>query len=224
MKEENEMSKLTSIMLVDDHSLLRSGLKLLLQKKPFIKIVGEASDGYEALPMYEDLKPDLLILDISMPKLDGIQVLKKIKQRHEDSKIIVLTMHEDKDYVTLAIQAGADGYIPKAAVDEELYTAIESILNGHPYLRPTELSSVFDQIKTKDDPHNPYTLLSPRERQVLKFISNGYTLTEISKKLMISIKTVDTHKTRLMNKLNLNRKSELVKYALKHNLNNIETD
>ncbi|MBO0995995.1 response regulator [Bacillus sp. SD088] len=215
------MRQTTSIMLVDDHSLLRSGLKLLLQKKPFIKIVGEASDGHEALRMYEDLKPDLLILDISMPKLDGIQVLKKIKKRHENSKVIVLTMHEDKEYVTLAIQAGADGYIPKAAVDEELYTAIDSILKGHPYLRPTELSSVFDQIKAKDDPKNPYTLLSPRERQVLKFISNGYTLTEISNELMISIKTVDTHKTRLMNKLDVNRKSELVKYATKYNLKDI---
>lgn len=221
MKGESGMRQTTSIMLVDDHSLLRSGLKLLLQKKPFIKIVGEASDGHEALRMYEDLKPDLLILDISMPKLDGIQVLKKIKQQYENSKVIVLTMHEDKEYVTLAIQAGADGYIPKAAVDEELYTAIDSILKGHPYLRPTELSSVFDQIKAKDDPKNPYTLLSPRERQVLKLISNGYTLTEISNELMISIKTVDTHKTRMMNKLDLNRKSELVKYAMKYNLKDI---
>ncbi|QOT00194.1 response regulator transcription factor [Brevibacterium sp. JNUCC-42] len=218
------MEQTIQIMLADDHSLLRSGLKLLLQKKPFLKVVGEAADGVEALRLYENLRPHILLLDISLPRLDGIQVLREIKLRHEQAKVIVLTMHEDEDYITSIMHAGASGYVPKAAVDEELYTAIDTVMNGYVYLRPKEtqtlISSMFKKTSKEAESRNPYVILSPREREVLRFIARGYSLVETAQALTVSIKTVDTHKTRIMNKLNVSRKSELVEYAMKYQLIN----
>ncbi|MGG0753232.1 MULTISPECIES: response regulator [Brevibacillus] len=220
------MEQTVQIMLVDDHSLLRSGLKLLLHKKPSLKVVGEAADGVEAIRLYEDIRPHILILDISMPRLDGIQVLREIKMRHEQAKVIVLTMHEDEDYITSIMHAGASGYVPKAAVDEELYTAIDTVMNGYVYLRPKEtqtlISSILKRTPSETDSRNPYVILSPREREVLRFLVRGYSLVETAQELMLSIKTVDTHKTRIMNKLNVSRKRELVEYAMKYNLLNDE--
>lgn len=212
------MEKKISIMLADDHALFTAGLKLLLKKRPSIQVVGEASNGQDALELFDTLMPDILILDISMPRLDGIKVLTEIKSRHIQAKIIILTMHEDDDYISLVMQAGASGYIPKAAVDEELYTAIDTVIAGHTYLRPNELGLVLNRIKSEADTHNPFVTLSPREREVLKFLAKGFTLTETAEELIISIKTVDTHKTRIMNKLNLSRRYELVEYAMKYNL------
>ncbi|HDX9589880.1 TPA: response regulator transcription factor [Bacillus pseudomycoides] len=215
------MKKTISIMLVDDHALIRSGLKLLLQKRTSLKVVGEASDGLEALQLYDILKPDILILDISLPRLDGIQVLKEIKLRYEQAKVIALTMHEDEDYITLIMNAGASGYVPKAAVDEELYTAIDSVMDGYLYLRPKEISTMLKRVQNETESRNPYVILSPREREVLQYLVKGFSLSEIAQELTISIKTVDTHKTRMLNKLNLSKKSELVQYAIKYNLINM---
>ncbi|AIK40470.1 bacterial regulatory s, luxR family protein [Bacillus pseudomycoides] len=201
---------------------MRSGLKLLLQKRPSLKVVGEASDGLEALRLYDILRPDILILDISLPRLDGIQVLTEIKLRYEQAKVIVLTMHEDEDYVTLIMNAGASGYVPKAAVDEELYTAIDSVMDGYLYLRPKEISTMLKRLQNETESRNPYVILSPREREVLQFLVKGFSLSEIAQELTISIKTVDTHKTRMLNKLNLSKKSELVQYAIKYNLINMK--
>ncbi|MFD3450268.1 response regulator [Microbacteriaceae bacterium 4G12] len=215
------MEKTISIMLVDDHALMRAGLKLLLQKRPSLKVVGEASDGLEALRLYDNLRPDILILDISLPRVDGIQVLTEIKLRYEQAKVIVLTMHEDEDYITSIMNAGASGYVPKAAVDEELYNAIDSVMDGYIYLRPKEISTMLKKMQHETDSRNPYVILSPREREVLQFLVQGFSLSEIAGELTISIKTVDTHKTRMLNKLNLSKKSELVQYAIKYNLINM---
>ncbi|ENQ3107153.1 DNA-binding response regulator, NarL/FixJ family, contains REC and HTH domains [Bacillus sp. 491mf] len=212
------MEKTISIMLVDDHALMRAGLKLLLQKRPSLKVVGEAADGFEALRLYDNLRPDILILDISLPRIDGIQVLTEIKLRYEQAKVIVLTMHEDEDYITSIMNAGASGYVPKAAVDEELYNAIDSVMDGYIYLRPKEISTMLKKMQNETDSRNPYVILSPREREVLKFLVQGFSMSEIAGELTISIKTVDTHKTRMLNKLNLSKKSELVQYAIKYNL------
>ncbi|PDY43818.1 response regulator [Bacillus pseudomycoides] len=215
------MEKTINIMLVDDHALMRAGLKLLLQKRPSLKVVGEASDGFEALRLYDNLRPDILILDISLPRVDGIQVLTEVKLRYEQAKVIVLTMHEDEDYITLIMNAGASGYVPKAAVDEELYNAIDSVMDGYIYLRPKEISTMLKKMQNETDSRNPYVILSPREREVLQFLVHGFSLSEIARELTISIKTVDTHKTRMLNKLNLSKKSELVQYAIKYNLINM---
>jgi len=208
-------------MLVDDHALMRAGLKLLLQKRPSLKVVGEASDGLEALQLYGILRPDILILDISLPRMDGIQVLTEVKLRYEQAKVIVLTMHEDEDYITSIMNAGASGYVPKAAVDEELYNAIDSVMDGYIYLRPKEISTMLKKMQNETDSRNPYVILSPREREVLQLLVQGFSLSEIARELTISIKTVDTHKTRMLNKLNLSKKSELVQYAIKYNLINM---
>lgn len=212
------MEKTISIMLVDDHALMRAGLKLLLQKRPSLKVIGEASDGFEALRLYDNLRPDILILDISLPRKDGIQVLTEVKLRYEQAKVIVLTMHEDEDYITSIMNAGASGYVPKAAVDEELYNAIDSVMDGYIYLRPKEISTMLKKMQNETDSRNPYVILSPREREVLQLLVQGFSMSEIAGELTISIKTVDTHKTRMLNKLNLSKKSELVQYAIKYNL------
>ncbi|HDX9576897.1 TPA: response regulator transcription factor [Bacillus pseudomycoides] len=215
------MEKTISIMLVDDHALMRAGLKLLLQKRPSLKVVGEASDGFEALRLYDNLRPDILILDISLPRVDGIQVLKEVKLRYKQAKVIVLTMHEDEDYITSIMNAGASGYVPKAAVDEELYNAIDSVMDGYIYLRPKEISTMLKKVQNETDSRNPYVILSPREREVLQLLVQGFSMSEIAGELTISIKTVDTHKTRMLNKLNFSKKSELVQYAIKYNLINM---
>lgn len=205
-------------MLVDDHAILISGLKLLLQKRNTYQVVGVADDGYKALELYDQLEPDILILDISLPGMDGLQVLKNIRARYEHAKVIVLTMYEDEEYVSLIMEAGASGYVPKVAVDEELYSAIDTVMDGYIYLRPKEMTSLMKNKQSEEKIHKMYSTLSHREQEVLQLIVKGYSLTEIAGELLISIKTVDTHKTRIFNKLNITKKSELVEFVFKHNL------
>ncbi|MGE7122524.1 response regulator [Peribacillus sp. NPDC046944] len=205
-------------MLVDDHAILISGLKLLLQKRTSYQIVGVADDGHKALELYDKLEPDILILDISLPGMDGLQVLNNIRARYEHAKVIVLTMYEDEEYVSLIMGAGASGYVPKVAVDEELYSAIDTVMDGYIYLRPKEMTSMIKNKQSEEKIHKMYSTISPREKEVLQLIVKGHSLTEIAGELLISIKTVDTHKTRIFNKLNITKKSELVEFVFKHNL------
>lgn len=170
-------------------------------------MVGVADDGYKAIELYNELKPDILILDISLPGMDGLQVLKNIKAQHEHAKVIILTMYEDEEYVSLIMNAGASGYVPKVAVDEELYSAIETVMDGYIYLRPKEMTSMMKNKQKEENVHKMYSTLSLREREVLQLIVKGYSLTEIAGELLISIKTVDTHKTRIFNKLNISKKA-----------------
>lgn len=216
------MTDTIRIMLADDHALLRAGLKLLLQKKPQYEVVGEAADGLETIRLYEQLQPDILILDITLPLLDGMECLQEIKARNPQAKIIVVTMHEDEEYIKKIVQGGAAGYVPKSAVDQELFHAIDTVLQGYTYLRPQEtevlLRKLLDKPVEEADPQSPYALFSVREREVLRLLVRGYSLGEIAEELALSIKTVDTYKTRIMNKLQATRKSELVTYALKYKL------
>lgn len=221
--ERDSKGKIT-IMLVDDHAILISGLKLLLQKRTSYQVVGVSDDGYKALELYDKLEPDILILDISLPGMDGLQVLKSIRARYEHAKVIVLTMYEDEEYVSLIMEAGASGYVPKVAVDEELYSAIDIVMDGYIYLRPKEMTSMLKNKQSEEKFHKMYSTLSPREQEILQLIVKGHSLTEIAGKLLISIKTVDTHKTRIFNKLNLTKKSELVEFVIKHNLIDISSD
>ena len=215
---QQNFKKDISIMLVDDHAILISGLKLLLQKRTYYHVVGVADDGYKAIELYNELAPDILILDISLPGMDGLQVLKNIKAQHEHAKVIILTMFEDEEYVSLIMNAGASGYVPKVAVDEELYSAIDTVMDGYIYLRPKEMTSMMKNKQKEENIHKMYAALSVREQEVVQLIVKGYSLTEIAGELLISIKTVDTHKTRIFNKLNISKKSELVKFVMKHNL------
>lgn len=216
------MQQKIRIMLADDHALLRAGLKLLLQKNPLMEVVGEAADGIETVKLYEQLMPDLLILDITLPLMDGIECLKEIKARTPQARILVVTMHEDEEYIKKIIHSGASGYVPKSAVDQELFTAINTVMQGYTYLRPQEtqlfLRGFYNKTEDESDPQSPYQLFSVREREVLRLLVRGHSLSEIGEEINLSVKTVDTYKSRIMTKLNANRKSELVTYALKYKL------
>lgn len=213
----------TRILLADDHRLLRSGLKLLLQREPGLDVVGEASDGVQTLKLYFQIKPDLLILDLSMPNMDGLDCLNELKRRDPEARVIVLTMHEDPSYLRKAMKAGAAGFVNKGAVDTELFKAIHSVNRGEIFLShqhsQTLLTSLLKPIdQDTPDPHAPDLLLSPREKEVLVLLVHCYSLGEIAEKLAISVKTVDTYKVRLMEKLNVEKRSQLVGYALKYGL------
>ena len=216
------MKQKLNVLLADDHKLLRAGLKLLLQRNPDLTVVGEAADGEQTLQLFQQLEPDLLLLDLSMPKMDGLDCLREIKSRWPEAKVIVLTMHEDENYIKQAMQAGAAAYVHKSAADTDLFKAIDAVQAGQLYLSQQD-SNLLLHVLLKQDPapvdnQAPYVLLSPRERDVLRLIAHGYSMAEVAEKLSLSIKTVDTYKTRLMEKLGTTRKSELVSYALKYGL------
>lgn len=210
------------IILADDHALLRSGLRLLLQSDPSIEIVGEASDGLSLLHVLETKVADVIILDLSMPNMDGIQCIKEIKSRGYKSKIVVLTMHEDENYIVKVMHAGAMAYVQKGAVDTEIFEAIRNVQANKTYISREAaqviLSALLSGKEYNPSPDDPYVLLSPREREVVKFLAKGYSLIEIGETLSLSAKTIETYKNRIMEKLNFTKKREIVDYALKHRL------
>lgn len=216
------MKQKLTVLLADDHKLLRSGLKLLLQRNPDLLVVGEAADGEETLRLFEQLEPDILLLDLSMPNMDGMECLREIKSRRPDAKVIILTMHEDENYIRQAMQAGASAYVQKSAADTDLFKAIEAVQAGELYLSQQDSKLLLHVLLNREqetvDKQAPYVLLSPREREVLRLIAHGYSLAEVAERLSLSIKTVDTYKVRLMEKLAATKKSELVSYALKYGL------
>ena len=216
------MKQKLTVLLADDHKLLRSGLKLLLQRNPDLLVVGEAAYGEETLRLFGQLEPDILLLDLSMPNMDGMECLREIKSRRPDAKVIVLTMHEDENYIRQAMQAGASAYVQKSAADTDLFKAIEAVQAGELYLSQQDSKLLLHVLLSREqetvDKQAPYVLLSPREREVLRLIAHGYSLAEVAERLSLSIKTVDTYKVRLMEKLAATKKSELVSYALKYGL------
>lgn len=216
------MKQKLKVLLADDHKLLRSGLKLLLQRNPGMQVVGEAADGEQTIQLFEQLQPDILLLDLSMPAMDGIECLKEIKSRYPEAKVIVVTMHEDENYIKRAMEAGASAYVPKSAADTDLLKAIEAVQAGGIYLSQQDSNLLLHVLLHREqetiDKKAPYVLLSPREREVLRLVAHGYSLAEVAEKLSLSIRTVDTYKIRLMDKLKATKKSELVSYALKYGL------
>ncbi|WP_231038670.1 response regulator [Pectinatus haikarae] len=207
------------IILADDHAILRAGLKLLLEAEEDIEIVGEACDGKDLMQKLLLIKADLIILDLSMPKINGIDILKwlKTEKNYEHIHILVLTMHTEEEYIREALAAGADGYVEKSAFDTELLTALHTVMNGNVYLSNKNAISILNTMIKKDN-DDPYSLLSKRELEVLRYLARGYSLAEIGEQLYLSLKTIDTYKTRIFTKLDINKKSELVDYALRYNL------
>lgn len=209
------------IILADDHAILRTGLKLLLNNEPDFAVVGEAADGEQLLRLLESERAHVVILDLSMPVMGGLECIREIKSQDLTVKILVLTMHETDEYLLAAMQAGAMGYVEKNAVDTELFEAVRAVAQGQRYLNSDKaavlLNSLLDEPR-KADAQDPYKLLTFREREVLRYMARGYSLSQIAQRLCISVKTVDTHKTRMMEKLNVTEKSELVEYALRHGL------
>jgi two-component system, NarL family, response regulator NreC len=210
------------ILLTDDQVLLRSGLKALLHCSPQFEVIGEAGDGNEALRMVEELSPDILILDLSMPGMSGVDCVKEIRSRNLPCRILVLTMYDDEEYIKEVMQAGADGYILKKCADTELIEGILKVHAGKKYLNETISQTLIDSLLRasgeKSNAQDPYIVLSTREREVLRFLAQGHTNSEIAQMLSLSAKTVDTYRSRIMTKLNLRKKSELVNYAIQHRL------
>ncbi|MBP8035960.1 MAG: response regulator transcription factor [Negativicutes bacterium] len=209
------------IALADDHHLIRSGLKLLLDSNETLSIVGEASDGASALLLVEQLQPDILLLDLAMPGMDGLECLRELQRRNLPTRVIVLTMFEDENYVLAAMSAGAQGYVQKSAIDTELFQAIENVAAGRLHLNEKSAKSLLSMllVERQQVVAPPMAaVLSPREQEVLRWYAHGFSLREIGEQLGLSVKTVDTYKTRIMEKLGFQKKSELIAYAAKQGL------
>ncbi|HZY45120.1 MAG TPA: response regulator transcription factor [Anaerolineae bacterium] len=206
------------ILLVDDHAVVRSGLRMLLENETDVEIVGEAATGREALALVDRLKPDMVIMDIGLPDITGIEATQKIKQTSPQVAVVALTIHEDEEYFFKMLQAGANGYVPKRAAPEELLTAIRIAAAGGVYLYPSLAKLlVRDYLSSDHDASKKDALgeLTDREREVLTHLADGADTQSIAEALSISPKTVARHRDNIMNKLNLHSRTELVKYAIR---------
>lgn len=215
------------IMLVDDHVVVRTGLRLLLEGQANLEVIGDAADGDEAIRIAQQLKPDVVLMDLSMPHgKDGLTATAELKKLLPDTSVLILTMHDDDEYLFRSIHAGASGYVLKSAPHEELLSAIESVAQGNAYLYPTAtkrlMNEYMDRLKNGGDGSDSYETLSEREREILAWIAKGYSNKEIAENLIISVKTVETHKAHLMEKLGLRTRPDLVKYAVKKGLLNFD--
>ena len=216
------------VVIADDHPMIRYGLMGVLRMHPQFIVVGEASSGDEAVRKALQEKPDVIILDINMPGMDGITAATQIKTQLPEIKILMMTVYTDEEYLKSSLAAGVSGYIIKKAADTELITALQTILEGESYIYPTLIPKLFmpgnnSKPTIEKERENSGKLLSDREKEVLRLISLGYTQKEIAEKLFISIKTVETHKARILEKLGVHKRSDLVRYALKYNMISDET-
>jgi two-component system response regulator NreC len=209
------------LVLADDHAVVRSGLRMLLQAQPDMEIVGEAESGTQALAQVRALQPDIILMDIQMPGMNGIEATRQIKEAFEATAVLALTMHEDDQYFFEMLHAGASGYLPKRAAPDELVRAIRTVSRGEVFLYPsmaTRLVQSYLGGEAGGDPAALVSDLTPREQEVLVQIAEGLTNPEIADRLVISVKTVDRHRENIMRKLNLHSRIDLVKYALRHGL------
>jgi len=208
------------VLVVDDHTIVRDGICALLELVGDIELVGEASNGSEALKKVKDLKPDIVLMDIAMPNISGLEATRKICQEFPETKVIALTQYDDKEFVFPVIEAGASGFISKVAASSELTSGIRSVFQGNSYLSPTVAKVLVEDYRRKGsrDSDDPYSLLTERERQVLHLAAEGHTAQEIADELVISPKTVEGHKTRLMAKLGIHNRIDLIKYALRRGI------
>jgi len=218
------MSKIR-LLMVDDHEIVRAGLRMLLQSQPDIEIVAEADNGRDAIAKAKECKPDIVLMDISLPDIDGFEATRQIKHALPSVAILALTMHETDEYFFKMLNAGASGYVPKKAAPTDLVTAIHTIHDGGVFLYPSLAKSlVRDFMGRAEESGEREALggLTEREQEVLKLIADGSTNQEIADKLTISVKTVERHRANIMGKLNLHSRTELVKYAIRKGLIDVE--
>jgi RNA polymerase sigma factor (sigma-70 family) len=205
------------IIIAEDHTILRAGLRALLSSKDDIEVIGEAGDGREAVRLVDKQVPDVVLIDLSMPKLNGIEAIREIKSRHPDMKIIVLTVHKSEEYIAAALNAGASGYILKDASQNELLLALEYVIDGKMFLSPSISEKVIDvylQNQKSGQTKSILEHLTAREREVLQLIAEGNTNKKIADHLCISLKTVEKHRANLMQKLELRNTAALTAYAI----------
>lgn len=204
------------IIIADDHTVLRSGLRMLLNNQPNLNVIAEASTGTQALQLASQHQPDILLLDLNMPEADGLSIIPHVREQAPNTKILILTMHEDGNYLQQAIQAGASGYLLKKVADVELLMAIEAVMRGEMYVHSAMMQYLIRPPSAPATEADPWKSLSEREYDVLKRVALGFTNTEIADELYLSQKTVETYRARGMEKLNIQTRAQLVKSALAH--------
>jgi two-component system response regulator NreC len=213
------MSKIR-LLLVDDHEIVRAGIRMLFLAESDVEIVGEVGSGQEAVEAVRELTPDVVIMDVAMPGMTGIEATRRIKEANPDTTVLALTMYDDEQYFFEMLNAGASGYIPKRAAPDDLVAAIRVVNQGNVFLHSTLAKFLMKDVlgQTETNAGQAVPELTPREREVLTYIAEGFTNREIAEALIISVKTVDRHRENIMQKLNLHSRVELVKFAIEKGL------
>ncbi len=228
--------KTIRLMLVDDHEIVRTGLRSFLESQAGFEVIAEAGSGEQAIQLAPEEQPDVIIMDITMEGMDGLEATRQLKKVHPDCHVLALTIHQDKQYFFEMLASGATGYVTKQAAAEELITAIRSVADGHVYLQPALARFLLEDyqrllkhispeeriVQSQETEEKDLEVLSKRERQVLEAVAQGLTSPQIGEKLGISPKTVSRHRERIMNKLNLHSATELVKFAIRTGLIDVE--
>lgn len=211
---------MTRVLISDDHAIVRTGLRTLLKAQPTLELVGEATGGYEALELAEKTRPDILLLDLSMPDLDGISVTRESKRRFPEVRVLILTVHEEQALLREAIRAGASGYILKQAAESELLSAIDVLMRGNMYVDPAMMRDLLRESMEGPTSSTGEAVepLTPRETEVLTYIVRGYTNRQIGEELGISVRTVEGHRANLSSKLGIQSRVDFVRYAREHGL------
>jgi DNA-binding NarL/FixJ family response regulator len=206
------------VLLADDHSIVRDGLRRIIEDSGDMEVVGEAADGRDAIRQIASTRPEIAVIDISMPGLDGLEVVSRLRKEAPDLPVLILTMHEEAQYVVRAIEAGAMGYLTKQSAPEQLVAAIRKIYNGQRYITEDASEALALRVARGSAGQTPLDTLSMRELQVLRRLAMGHTSREIAEAYSISIKTVDTYRARLLKKLDLRNNAELIRFAIQNNL------
>lgn len=215
-------AKKIKILVADDHPVVRKGLQSCLAKQDRLKIVGEASDGDEALKKTRELSPDVVLMDISMPGMNGLAVTEVLRKESPEVKVLVISVHNNRDYIFRIIQSGAHGFISKEAPPDELLRAIESVYSGEPFFSPDIAKAALNQLVTSGGKKDPFAQLTSREREVLVLIAEGQSNKEIATKLGIGVRTIETHRERIMRRLDIHSVAGLTKFAIANGMISID--
>src|SRR6266568_5051340 len=206
------------ILLADDHNVLRKGLRRILEEQPDLEVVGEAADGREAVTLAHSLRPDIVVMDIAMPLMNGLEATRQILQRHSEMNVLILSMYSDENYVVQVLRAGARGYLLKDTAEEDLITAVRTVANGQPFFSPKIAKLLLGdgmQRLRQEGVNDSYDLLTAREREVLQLIAEGKSNKESAAALFVSPTTIETHRARIMDKLDLHSTADIVLYAVR---------